>query len=117
MHANRNASAQQSRVRLARAESDATGFFNLLTSEALFEQVERLLPPHRERLFPPTETLAMFCAQALNADRSCQRAVDTGKRGQRELSRRPAATLETIDADPFCFLCRFLLDEVMVSGG
>jgi hypothetical protein len=35
-----------------------------------------LLPEHRERKFPPTETLSMFVAQALSADRSCQRAVD-----------------------------------------
>ena len=48
------------------------GFFNLLTGDALSEQVEILLPSHRERLFPPTETLAIFCAQALNADRSSQ---------------------------------------------
>ena len=34
------------------------------------------MPEHRERLFPPTETLSMFLAQALSADRSCQKAVD-----------------------------------------
>jgi len=34
------------------------------------------LPAHRERLFPPTETLSMFMAQALSADRSCQKAVN-----------------------------------------
>lgn len=34
------------------------------------------MPEHRERLFPPTETLAMFLGQALHADRSCQRAVN-----------------------------------------
>lgn len=76
MHANRSASVQQSRVQQASARSSATGFFNLLTSDVLLDQVETLLPPHRERLFPPTETLSMFCAQALNADRSCQHAVD-----------------------------------------
>ena len=39
-------------------------------------KVESLLPDHRERLFPPTETLSMFMAQALSADRSCQKAVN-----------------------------------------
>ena len=34
------------------------------------------MPTHRERLFSPTETLSMFLAQALSADRSCQKAVN-----------------------------------------
>lgn len=76
MHANRSVQSQQRHVRHARSHTDAKGFFNLLTGDALLDQVETLLPSHRERLFPPTETLAMFCAQALNADRSCQHAVD-----------------------------------------
>lgn len=42
----------------------------------LLKRVESLLPAHRERLFPPTETLSMFLAQAMNADRSCQQAVN-----------------------------------------
>ena len=35
----------------------------------MLSQVEAQLPVHRERLLPPTETLAMFLAQSLNADR------------------------------------------------
>ena len=38
--------------------------------------MEELLPDHRERLYPPTETLSMFLAQALSEDRSCQKAVN-----------------------------------------
>jgi len=77
MHPSRRARAhQQRRLRRHAANSDAYTFFNLLTGPELLEQVESLLPAHRERLFPPTETLSMFLAQALNADRSCQRAVD-----------------------------------------
>ena len=57
-------------------QANAYSFFNLLTGPQLFEQVESLLPEHRERLYPPTETLSIFLAQALSADRSCQRAVD-----------------------------------------
>lgn len=67
---------QQRRIRARARNSDAYSFFNLLTAPALFEQVESLLPEHRERRFPPTETLSMFMAQALSADRSCQKAVD-----------------------------------------
>ena len=67
---------QQHRVRRQARNSDAYAFFNLLTGPELFDKVESLLPQHRERLFPPTETLSMFLAQALSADRSCQKAVD-----------------------------------------
>jgi hypothetical protein len=67
---------QQRRIRKHARDSDAYAFFNLLTGPELLDQVESLLPQHRERLFPPTETLSMFLAQALSADRSCQKAVD-----------------------------------------
>ena len=67
---------QQHRVSAHAAHSDAYAFFNLLTGPELFDEVESLLPAHRERLFAPTETLSMFLAQTMSADRSCQRAVD-----------------------------------------
>ena len=67
---------QQRRVRHRAAHTDSYAFFNLLTGPRLLEQVEALLPAHRERLFPPTETLSMFLAQALSGDRSCQQAVN-----------------------------------------
>ena len=77
MNLSQRAQARQQRlVRRHAAKSDAYDFFNLLTGPALFDHVESLLPNHRERLFPPTETLSMFLAQALSADRSCQQAVD-----------------------------------------
>lgn len=77
MYPSQRARAQQCRQLRRRAEtSDAYAFFNLLTGPQWFDQVEALLPAHRERLFPPTETLSMFLGQALNADRSCQHAVD-----------------------------------------
>ena len=77
MHPNsRTCAQQQGRVRRQAEQSDAYAFFNLLTSPALLDEVESLLPEHRERLFPPTETLSMFLSQALSADRSCQRAVN-----------------------------------------
>lgn len=72
----RNARARQRQVRSRVRNSDAYGFFNLLTGPELFDKVESVLPQHRERQFPPTETLSMFLAQALSADRSCQKAVD-----------------------------------------
>lgn len=76
MHPNPSTQARQRRVRHHARNSDSYAFFNLLTGPELFDQVESLLPAHRERLFPPTETLSMFLAQALSADRSCQNAVN-----------------------------------------
>lgn len=77
MHPKRHACApQQRRVRSHASTSDSYTFFNLLTGPELLDEVEALLPAHRERLFPPTETLSMFLAQALSADPSCQKAVN-----------------------------------------
>lgn len=77
MHANHNVgTSQQHLVRQQARNSDAYAFFNLLTSEHWLDTVDSLLPAHRERQFPPTETLSMFMAQALSADRSCQQAVN-----------------------------------------
>lgn len=50
--------------------------FNLLTGPERFERVEAALAEHRERLFPPTQTLSMFVAQVLSADGSCQHALN-----------------------------------------
>ncbi len=67
---------QQHRIRHHATTHDSYAFFNLLTGPEFLDPVESLLPAHRERLFPPTETLSMFLAQAMSADRSCQKVVD-----------------------------------------
>ena len=67
---------QQKLIQSQRRNSDCYRVFNLLTSDTLLDKVEEQLPDHRERLFPPTETLAMFITQALSADRSCQNIVN-----------------------------------------
>ena len=76
MHSNRSVLSQQRRVRHHAATNDAFRFFDLLTAPDLFDALEASLPDHRERLFPPTETLSMFMAQAMKPDRSCQGIVD-----------------------------------------
>lgn len=77
MHATHKAIARQCQSISAKAASvDVRDFFNLLTAPKLFDAVKWASPPHRERLFSPKETLSMFLAQALNADRSCQRVVN-----------------------------------------
>ena len=77
MHPMRSARARQRRTiqRTAR-RTNAHAFFNLLTDAATLDTVEAQLPIHRERLLPPTETLAMFLAQCLSQDGSCQSAVN-----------------------------------------
>lgn len=72
--------------------SDAYRFFDVLTGPELFEKVESLLPEHRERLYPPTETLSIFVAQALSADRSCQKAVNDAAVRRVSLGLSPGST-------------------------
>jgi len=76
MHINRSTKPQQHRIKHYASISDTFSFFNQLTGPELFDTLESTLPAHRERLFPPTETLSMFLAQALNPDRSCQNIVN-----------------------------------------
>ncbi len=71
------ARSKQQRIQLLAKNCDSYNFFNLLTGPELLAKVEERLPEvHRERQFPPTETLSMFLAQTMNEDRSCQKAVD-----------------------------------------
>lgn len=72
----RMATQQQKLVQQHAADTDSYAFFNLLTGPQLLDDIESLLPDHRERLFPPTETLSMFLAQVLSADGSCRQAVN-----------------------------------------
>jgi hypothetical protein len=72
----RPALRQQKRIAQHVGEADSYALFNLLTGPQLLDHVEQLLPEHRERLFPPTETLSMFLAQALSGDGSCQQVVN-----------------------------------------
>ena len=77
IHRSRALRAQQQRRISTQAQSSrAVDFFNVLTGPELLEVTETHSPEHRERLYPPTVTLAMFMGQALNADGSCQRAVN-----------------------------------------
>ena len=53
-------SNQQERFNYHARHSDSYHFFNLLPGPELFDKLEEQIPDHRERLFPPTETLSMF---------------------------------------------------------
>jgi hypothetical protein len=67
---------RQRRIERRAKSIEAVEFFNVLTSPELIETTERLMPEHRERLYPPTVTLSMFMNQTLEADGSCQNAVN-----------------------------------------
>ena len=103
--------AQQRFIQTQRHDTDCLSAFNLLTSDILLDEVERRLPEHRERLFPPTETLAMFVTQALSADRSCQHVVNQAA-VQRLVTGVPACSTHT---GGYC-RARQRLPLEMVSG-
>ena len=107
---------QQQRIQKYAKNSDSYKFFNLLTSPELLSTVEELLPDHRERLYPPTETLSMFLAQALNEDRSCQKAVNDAAI-QRIVGDLPTVSTATVSTATggYC-RARQRLPLTMVSG-
>lgn len=55
---------------------DALAFLDVLTGTEMRDCITPWLPPHRDRLFPPEQTLALFLAQVMSADGSCQDAVN-----------------------------------------
>lgn len=83
---------QQRAIKQQLSRQDAIRFINVLTSAELFDLLESLLPEHRERLFPPTETLAMFLSQVMQADRSCQRVVNEAAVARWLGRRKPCST-------------------------
>lgn len=76
MNSNLKLESLQRRIERHSKQANCYSFFNLLTSPELLSITEELLPEHRERKYPPTETLSMFLSQAMNADRSCQNIVN-----------------------------------------
>lgn len=75
-HCNHSSSQHQRCMAMQAEKIDANHFFNLLTSSELLDFVEVELPEHREREYPPTQTLSMFLGQAMSFDGSCQNAVN-----------------------------------------
>lgn len=91
---NRRLQQQQKAVSRCVDQSRTVDFFNVLTGPELLEITEAHLPEHRERLYPPTVTLSMFINQVLDADGSCQGAVNrwAAQRVVEGLSPRSVAT-------------------------
>ena len=78
MDRNARSALHQRRKRVTQRlrSTEAVEYFNMLTGPELLETTEALLPEHRERLYPPTVTLSMFMRQVMEADGSCQKAVN-----------------------------------------
>ena len=91
MDRNARSALHQRRGQIARRlrSVEAVEYFNMLTSPELLETTETVLPQHRERLYPPTVTLSMFMRQVMEADGSCQKAVNgwSAQRARDGLSR------------------------------
>ncbi len=85
---------RRNRIRRQAQATEAVEFFNILTSPELIDTTEALLPEHRERLYPPTVTLSMFMRQTLEADASCQKAVN-GWAAQRAADGLSACSVRT----------------------
>ena len=85
---------RRSRITRRSGSTEAVEFFNVLTSAEVLETTEALLPVHRERLYPPTTTLSIFMRQTLEADASCQRAVN-GWAAQRAADGLQACSVRT----------------------
>ncbi len=84
----------KSRARACGTATQAVEYFNVLTSPEMLATTERLMPEHRERLYPPTVALSMFMRQVLDADHSCQKAVN-GWAGQRVADGLKAMSVRT----------------------
>ena len=53
-----------------------TGLFDqALGDQEIAAVVNELVAPHRERIYPPLDTLRLFVGQVLSADRACQNVV------------------------------------------
>jgi hypothetical protein len=111
MHpSHRPTTGQAQRLRHYADNGDSYTMFNLLTGPQLLDRVEALLPDHRERLFPPTETLSMFLAQVMSADGSCQQVVDDAMVKRVIVGLKPGST----DTGGYC-RARARLPEAMIS--
>jgi hypothetical protein len=67
--------SQQKNLQYYANNINSSDFVDLLSSDALTVTIKNNIPPFREQIYTPTQTLSMFIAQALNEDRSCSKAV------------------------------------------
>ena len=56
-------------------QDDTDAFDQALGNQEITAVVSKLVAPHRERIYPPLDTLRLFVGQVLSADRACQDVV------------------------------------------
>jgi hypothetical protein len=56
-------------------QDDTDAFDQALGNQEITAVVSELVAPHRERIYPPLDTLRLFVGQVLSADRACQDVV------------------------------------------
>ena len=75
-------------------QGDAGVFDQVLGDREIAAVADELVEPHRERIYPPLDTLRLFVGQVLSADRACQDAV--GRRlSERVAQGQPVSALNT----------------------
>ncbi|PCI45255.1 MAG: IS4 family transposase [Moraxellaceae bacterium] len=85
---------QQSQIASIKRNLSAEQLLRTLSSSKISAVITRLMPAHRNRSYSPTQTLAMFIQQALNADKSCKNVVNQYC-VQRILSKKPIISYNT----------------------
>ncbi|BBJ22643.1 IS4 family transposase [Candidatus Nitrotoga sp. AM1P] len=56
-------------------QDDTNAFDQAFGNQEITAVVSELVAPHRERIYPPLDTLRLFVGQVLSADRACQDVV------------------------------------------
>ena len=64
-------------------QGDAGLFDQALSNHELTAIMSELVPPHRERIYPPLDTLRLFVGQVLSADRAPRRSRSSLVRAHR----------------------------------
>lgn len=91
---NKLARSQQQRIQKYTHSTHISSLCELLERPELMSTVTDSLPEHRERTYPPVQTLSMFMTQAMSADGSCQNAVNKVS-VDRQLNNLPRISLST----------------------
>jgi hypothetical protein len=84
---------RQQRIQKKARGCHSHDFFSVLTSDELLGVVGDLLPEHRERRYPPTETLSMFLSQALHEDDSWQKVANEAAMSRVPIGLSPGSVL------------------------
>ena len=72
-------------------QGDTGVFAQVLGDQEIAAVADELVEPHRERIYPPLDTLRLFVGQVLSADRACQDVVGIRLSERVALGQSPSA--------------------------